>query len=131
MAGFTPDREVVPGHIFAVDGLRIEALAAHRETGTSHSDQGREDVVVIPKMLVALPGEGVEAGVARVEVQQFYQLPRFPHRQQAQHQSIDQAEDRGVGADAQRQRQHRGCRESRGTPHHAQRVPNVLTERFQ
>jgi hypothetical protein len=92
------DREEIPNHIFAIHRLRFETLAAHGETGTGHADQGGEDVVVIPEVLVALPGEEVEAGIARVEVQHLHKLLRFPHRRQAQHQGVDQAEDRRVGA---------------------------------
>ena len=44
------------------------------------------------------------------------------HRQTAQHQRVDEAEDGRIGPDAQRQRQEGNGRESRMAPHAAKRV---------
>jgi len=52
------------------------------------------------------------------------------HRQRAQEQGVDQAEDRGVGADAERQRKRRDEREDRARYQHPGRVPQVTSEVF-
>ena len=62
-------------------------------------------MITIPEMLVTLPGENIEWRIAGVLVQKFYKLPRLRNRQHAQHQRVDEAEDRGIGADAEGQRQ--------------------------
>ena len=60
---------------------------------------------VIPKVLVTLSGENVQPGIAGVLVQKFDKLLRFSNRQHAQHQGVNEAEDRGIGADAEGQRE--------------------------
>jgi hypothetical protein len=56
---------------------------------------------------------------------QLHQLLRVSHRQPPQHQRIDQAEDGGIGADAQRQRQHDDKREAWVFGEHPEGISNV------
>ena len=53
---------------------------------------------------------------------------RVAHRQRAQHQRVDQAEDRGVGADAQRQREHDDQREPAIPGEHPDGVADVAPD---
>ena len=58
MAGLIPRTgKKAFGDTFAIHHLRLAARAAHVETGGVGSDDAREDVVLIPKVLVTLPGE--------------------------------------------------------------------------
>ena len=50
------------------------------------------------------------------------------YRQALEERGVDEAEDRGVGADAQRQRQHGGDGESRLLAQHAGRVAQVVKD---
>ena len=57
-----------------------------------------------------------------------YKLPRVFHRQCAKHDRVNHGKDRGVGADAERKRQHGYGRESGILPQHAQAEAQVLNE---
>jgi len=56
------------------------------------------------------------------------QLLRVRHRQHAQHQRVEQRENRRVGADAERQRNDRRGREAGAPAQAAQRVADVFAE---
>jgi hypothetical protein len=58
----------------------------------------------------------------------FDDFLRAMQRQRAQPDDVKQLEDRGVGADAERQRQQRDDREPRTLAQHARAVANVLPE---
>ncbi len=61
-------------------------------------------MVVIAKVFVAAPGPvAVSARFAGVFLEKLDELLRMPDGQHAEHYGLDQAEDRGVGADAERQ----------------------------
>ena len=62
-----------------------------------------------------------------VRVQQD-QLARALHRQRVEQQRVDDAEDGGVRADAERERQHHHCREAGERDEPTARVTNVLPE---
>ena len=59
-------------------------------------------------------------------VAQSVKLARFRHRQALEHHGVEQSEDRGVGADAQRERDHADCREAGRLPHAAQTIAKIL-----
>ena len=59
-------------------------------------------MIVIPVVLVTLQGEVAPARLTGVLAEECYKLLWLPYRKHAQHQGVDQAEDRGVGADPQR-----------------------------
>jgi len=60
-----------------------------------------------------------------------HELLRGGHRQRADDEGVEQAEDGGVGADSERQGQNGGGRESGVLAQHAQRVSEVLEESLQ
>jgi hypothetical protein len=57
---------------------------------------------------------------------EFHQLTRILNRQHLEHQGIDEGEDGGVRADAQRQRERGDDREAGGLQKHPASVENVL-----
>ena len=63
---------------------------------------------------------------AIVAVAQSVKLARFRNRQAVEHDSVEQREDRGVGADAQRERDHADCCEAGRLPHTAQTIAKIL-----
>ncbi len=58
------------------------------------------------------------------------QAIRIGIRQRTEEDRVDEAEDGGVGADTERQREDRGERETGIAPQHAQRVADIPDERF-
>jgi hypothetical protein len=52
------------------------------------------------------------------------------HWQHPKHHRIDQAEDRGIGSNAERQRENGNTRKTGAPAHHAQREPQILPQRF-
>ena len=62
---------------------------------------------------------------------EFHQLLRILDRKRAQHHGIEKAEDGGVGADAEGQRDERDNRDGRGAQHRAQSVTGILQKCFQ
>jgi len=61
---------------------------------------------------------------------QHHQLPSLRIRQRAEHGSIDEAENGGIGADSQGQCDHRGGGESGVLAEDADTVTNILKESF-
>ena len=96
-----------------------------------HPREVREDVVVRQKVLVLPPGERVEVRLVLKPMRRFHELLGMLHRQLAQHQRVDQAEDGRIGPDAQGQRQKGNGRKSRTPPHAAERIAYVLPQSFQ
>lgn len=94
----------------------VDCCCRHREDPT-------EDGILIPDALVNRIGE-VAATVLR-QAANLRQFMRIRDPQVAQHQDVYEAEDRGVGADRQRERQggHRG--EPRRPAHRPERVPDI------
>ena len=89
-----------------------------------------EDVDRPAAVTVATAG-GPSAGQVQVLVgspSRHHQLFGVPHRQHAQQNGIEQAEDGGVGADAYRQREHRDGREHRRLPQHARAVTDIARQ---
>src|SRR5207248_453193 len=86
----------------------------------------REDMVVIPEILVARQGKSVSAGLSRVFVEEFNKLPRVADWQSAQYQSVDEAEDCRIGSDAQSQREYGNGRERGAVPHPPHGVSKVV-----
>jgi hypothetical protein len=127
-AGVTPRTGKKLLTTFAIDDFRIEALGAHGEVGGRRAGEAGQDVVVVAEVQVALPGEAVDVGLARVLVEEFHQLLGIAHGQQAQHQRLDKAENSGIGADSEPEREERNGGESGRAPHHAQGVAKVLGE---
>src|SRR5579862_8954717 len=77
-----------------------------------------------------IPSKGAHGPGKRTAPLQTHQFPRLFHRQHAQKHLIEEREDGGIGADAQRQREHHGDRKSRRFAQPAQPVTNVLDQRI-
>src|SRR5580698_7556540 len=73
------------------------------------------------------------AGAARLSRVDFHfgQFLRVWHGQASQAHRVEQVEDGGVGADAEREAQNRDAEETRFEPEEAKRVTKILPERFQ
>ena len=89
-----------------------------------------EEWLLPPQAPVGFIVVGV-VGVAFPLLAEEEQRLRIPHRQRLEEQCVDQPEDRRVGADAQRQRNHRHHAEARILAQHPQAVPRVLPDPFQ
>jgi hypothetical protein len=66
------------------------------------------------------------AWLTRIDAEQVHQLARRSHRQAAQHDRVEHAEDRGVGADAKGQDRDGDEAEGRRTAQGAERVAQVV-----
>jgi hypothetical protein len=121
-------REVVADNVFAVDRVGVDAVRTEMETGRRHTDQIREHVGLIAKSLVVLPGVRVGRRLARIRVlaEELDEVARIPHWQRAEHQGVDQAEDGGVGADAQSEGEDGHRSETGRAAHHADGVTKIL-----
>ena len=97
------------------------------ETRPPHLRRGHrtEAVVAIAEIQVVGRGQGEGAAVLLAALQNHGQPARVPVRQRAQQHRVDQAEDRRIGADAERQHQDRRQRESRRLRKHTQAVNQV------
>ena len=72
--------------------------------------------------------EALVCGIREIAPLQHEQLPRVFHGQGLQQDGIEHAEDCGVGADAQRERENGSCGEDRAPAEDSQRVSHVLEE---
>jgi len=108
--------------LHAVRGRGAEAHVAR--AGGGH--QAAEQLAVTAQIFVErVRSDTVEAPAAGAV--QHDQLFRMRDRQRAQHDCVEQAEDRGIGADSQCERDHRRCRETRIAPQSAQGVACVAS----
>ena len=92
------------------------------------SDQSRQYVIVVSQVLVDFEVSAVEAWVGRELVEQLDKPPRVAHGKRAQQQGVEQAENGGVGADAESQRENRDGGEGGRATHRSQAVADVLPE---
>ena len=124
-------RDIRAFHIFRLRARHSQGeRRAVRRPHVRRPHQRGEDVVVILKITVARPGKPVIVAFAGKTVQQFDKLPWLLHRKHAQHHGIDQAENRGVGADPQPQRQHCDRGKPRRPPEHPRRVARIPPHRL-
>ncbi len=123
--------EVVARHILELGELHsVRALAAEAALGHAGARRRPIEHIRAPGQveIQRIRDKSLPPAARAVEVDE---LLGMGHRQHAQHQRVYQREDRRVGADAQRQRQHRRRRESRVAQQAAQRVSGVLHRRFE
>jgi hypothetical protein len=118
-------------HQLARRALRA-ALNAHGHGPVAAAEHTREHVVVIAevdvvrireRILIALP-----VAMKRSLALEQHQLLRILHGQQAQQGLIDQREDRRVGAEAQRDREHRDDGEDRRLAQRAQGIAEICQQ---
>ena len=103
---------------------------ADREGPATEPGRRREDVAALRERASDRVRE-VRRGTSLLSHLDEHQLPRVAHRQHPEHQRIDQAEDRRVGADAQSEREHDDHREGaipEGHPHGVAQIPSDLVE---
>ncbi len=120
--------EVCAADHIAFGFLRLGAIPdCHPAAGQGHEgDHRRKPLRLLPERFINGIGEGF-VGVDgagpmwRVGRPQVHHALRIGYRQRTQQHRVHYAEDGGVGADAERERQHRGKRESRAVP---QRPPS-------
>ena len=110
--------EVVAAHD-AGDSAKGGAIDRQVDGVGALGEKSGEDLLVFAQAAIGLmrPGGAARrpsaAQPARVQHDQF---ARALDRQRLEQQLVDDAEDRGIGADTERQRQDRRCRESRASP---------------
>ena len=83
-AGVTPRTRKKLLTTYSPSTISGSRLSAHT-VGGSRADEGGQDVVVVAEVQVALPGESVDVGLARVLVEEFHQLLGIAYGQRAQH----------------------------------------------
>ena len=113
---------------FGLDvGSRL-GLAAAADVGPPVPGEERarlERLVLRLPIHVVRPGKGVTSG-CRLRLEEPDQPVGFVEGQGAEQDRIDDGEDGGVGADAERERQHGDREESGGLAHRAEEVADVL-----
>jgi hypothetical protein len=121
-------REVIADDVLAVDRVGVDAVRTKMEPGRRDADQIGERVGLIAKSLVVFPRIAVGRRLSRIRIlaEELDELTRIPHRQRAEHQGVDQAEDRGVGADTEGEGEDRHRGEAGRAAHHAYGVPKIL-----
>ena len=109
-------------------------LFGKRSAGEVH-DTGveRRDVAKHLRLLAVvheLGGRAAAVDALRRSRLQHHQPVGVGKRHRLEEDGVDDREDRGVGADAERQRRHRRGGEAPALPEHPQRLPQVLEEAF-
>ena len=123
--------EETANHILTVDRRGLEPLARNLETRRREADQIGEYVVLVAKVFVDTPAEGEVTRFTWEPAHQLDQLRRLMHRQRAQHERVDEAEDGGVGADSQSERHHGHDGEQGIAAHLPRRQPAIADEVFE
>ncbi len=128
-------REDARGDLAPVDTLRLargaaRALsAAQDEVRPVVAHQRLEDAVLVPHVLEVRDGEAHLRHLLG-PLGQEHQPLRLRVGQRPQQDGVDHAEDRGVGADPERERRDRDEREARRLPERARGEANVPPELF-
>jgi hypothetical protein len=111
----------------ATVNARLDPL---QRAGRGHHRCERAVLLELQELLIGgeapLPEKGTSADTSRTGIGQDDELVRIPDRQAVHEHAVQQTEDRGVGADAKRQREHRDRRESRAGRENAARMTKVL-----
>ena len=101
-------------------------------------DRGRIRENLILLLQLAIEGIGIKFGeaevigdAAHIARAQQHKLLRLLDGQRAQHHGVHQAEDGGVGADAERERQQRHEGDARAAEHRAQSIEHILQKPFE
>ncbi len=134
-------RRVHPQHLEEarrhVDGHQPLGFAAPRQGLSAVPEEGEICAQFSERLSVALEGledvdpEGPTAESGGADIGNPGQPIGFGKRQRPQHQRIDDAEDGGVGADAEREDDDRDQRQSPIAPESAQRVLHILAKRLE
>ena len=92
------------------------------------AEQIREDVVPVAILLVIGEAEHVQRRVTRILICELHKAGRVAHGHVAKQQRIHEAEDGGVGADGEGQRQERHGRDHWRAPEHSRAEARVLKQ---
>src|SRR5262249_49487612 len=95
--------EVIAAYELARDQFGL-SLIAHAECGAVAAEHALEDSVLVAKVLIHRVGDGIAPGIAAVMASsrgEQHEFLRIADRQKLQNDLVDQAEDRGVGANAE------------------------------
>ena len=119
--------KIIPGDDLENHRLRrISSREGAHNAGIK--EKGREGRVPVPVVFViGIRAEKV-ARNARVQREHGREARRIGHGQRAQENGVDEGENRGVGADPQRQRKHRHQREATALPQRAQTMAKIFDE---
>ena len=114
---------------FAAAGKRSDAeqlLTELKKRSSPLQSHVREHGAALAILRVGLERKLVQRRIAGVPKGELHEAAGIPNRQIAKHQPIDEAEDRGVGADRQRERGDRHRGEDRRPAERAYTVAEVL-----
>jgi hypothetical protein len=108
------------------DGAHPEAVLRRqvRELGRARAQPFVERIGERPHDAVAHRWTAIGAAGTQAVAEEDQPLG-LPHRQLAQHQGVDHAEDRAIGADPQRQADHHHGHQPRAAPQRAQSVAQI------
>ena len=123
----TEDVEERRRDVGAVDELRIARAREVRGRWGDGRRAGEDAALCRDVQVVRRRKRHRQASVAAVE--QLHETSGLVIRQRPQQHTVDDGEDGGVGADAEREGQRRDERESRLAPQHARGVADVLEDR--
>ena len=117
--------EVIPGHELTLHLVDVSAHAyARARVLVGH--QPYESSTSIPKIDVVRVGERAEPPPAIGELVDAHQLVRLVCRKRPHEEAVDEAEDRRVRPDPERQRQNHSQAEARFPQKDPDRIPNIL-----
>ncbi len=128
----TQQIEVISGNQLPADALHLTAIADAKR-GVMISQHAAKNLIASTQIPIHWIGERVIAHGGAVEFSlpvQEHQPIRIFHRQCPQQHLIQQAEDGGIRADPEGQREHRGGRESRASAELADGVAQILPDSF-
>ena len=130
--GWAPSRarKEIRGHRVGAHDFRI-TVGRQREPGAGVCRHPLEAAALIPpveKRRVRNRKRG--PSFFRIAFPEAHEPIRFGERQRPQHHGVDDGEDRGVRAHAERERDRSDGGESRASAERARAVPHVLPERF-
>src|SRR5258708_4868011 len=129
-----------------MDVQRAEVVSTHKQTvrvldrtsageikaRVTPSENTGENILMIPNLFPERIGERRSgfARALRIQSSQLHEFLRLLHGKHPEHHRVDQAEDRGVGADSERQRKNRHTGDDRSAAQDAQSKADVLQQRF-
>jgi hypothetical protein len=123
-------REVIAGDDLKNDLLR-RGPAAPIDLRKGHRRHLGEDVILIAQILEVEMRDRQVAGIPLVGRENRREPIGFPDRDRLQHRDVHEAENRGVRADAESEREYGDCGECRALHQHPQAVAEVLNHGVQ
>ncbi len=136
----TEHRKIVAGYEMTLRtrssvGLRISLTHTQAALAAAQRDDVLKRLIVLAQVFVRREGESLPgAGARRVfdgrslasHVAEEHEFFRFVNRQLLQHDCVNQRKDRGIGANAEREREHGDKREGFALQQPAETIANVF-----